>query len=196
MEFIKKYQILFSFLFLVCVLLIFLFICLFNADNPYISKVGDKYYFNLIKENGKIIKVETDFEVDRENISYIKETDAMFLLHSGEYKIVDVSEDFKCVFFKPIFEGEDDYSEDIEIYKSFRKTISGEKDVIVRYIPYMEYSESSFVNVIGKKDYLEQLDNVDKSNFLVYRYSFMQVTSGSITLEKIGLLPEELQPNL
>ena len=190
MKLLYKYQVVLSFcliFFLCCV--IWFYISSNLSSNEYSSKVGDTFSFGINLVDNKIENLYY-YEKDKNHIMSVSEKEATFLLNSGYYKIIEVSDDFDAVFYKPIFEGEELFSETIPIYKSYMKDLEETDGTLVpmRYIPYMVYKDNKLFNVNATETYLEELDSVDINNFLVYRYSQMQVLRGKIKIEKIGLL--------
>ena len=156
----------------------------------------DEKAMDAIKEFGvETVRPLTEEEEKKLNSGEISEEDAVFLLHSGYYKIVEVSNDFEAIFYKPVFEGEDLFSK--SVYKSYMKDLEKPNgDLIhIRYVPYMQYKDNAFAIVMPIDSNLENIENVDINNFLVYRYSQMQILRGNIEIEKIGLIPNELQPS-
>ena len=195
MKFIQKYQVILS----ICIVvflcgLLLLFIMSNLSSNNYTSKIGDTFTFGVKIVNNKVDDIICK-KVDKDHIMRISEEDAVFLLHSGYYKIVEVSNDFEAIFYKPVFEGEDLFSK--SVYKSYMKDLEKPNgDLIqIRYVPYMQYKDNAFAIVMPIDSNLENIENVDINNFLVYRYSQMQILRGNIEIEKIGLIPNELQPS-
>lgn len=158
----------------------------------YTSEIGDTFTFGV-----KIVDYKVDGiycnESDKNHILKVNEDEAVFLLHSGYYKILDVSADFEAIFYKPVFYGNALFSESVPIYKSFMSELEEPNgDLLpVRYVPYMQYLGSEFNIVSASEDSLENVEAVVRENFLVYRYSQMQVLRGKIELEKIGLIPKQ-----
>lgn len=192
---VKKYEILLIIIsILVVVLGGILLVTYFSSSSVgnYTSEIGDTFTFGVKLVDDKVDGIYCN-KSDKNHILKVNEDEAVFLLHSGYYKILDVSDDFEAIFYTPVFYDDVLFPESVPIYKSFMSELEEPNGdlVPVRYIPYMQYSGSEFNIVSAYGDSIATVEAVVRENFLVNRYSQMQVLSGKIELEKIGLIPKQ-----